>query len=367
MKRFFPFFIPLLLLFSFIFCGRKGPILPPLPQVIQKIEVFEIAQRGEAVFLEWENPTAYIDGSPVSVIVEVEIWLAERAKGAAGESAQLSLDEFEKKARILATIKKEQFSEFQVIRDETSIRLSYPYMFSGGDFIEKNLTFAIRVIDRRKKKSTFSDLLSIEPKFLSLPPRRVRATVFKDRIEVKWDPAEKNIDRSSPAYFKGYNIYRAEGDGIPRRLNSLLVKEGRYDDKDFLIGSVYRYFVRASAAESPPFAESDDSEIIMILARDTFPPAAPIDLVAIAAEDLISLSWETNSEKDLGGYRVWRKGEGEEEYTLLTPKPIRESAYNDTTVKKNKRYYYAITAQDKLGNESPKSKSISEIIKDKFS
>jgi fibronectin type 3 domain-containing protein len=48
----------------------------------------------------------------------------------------------------------------------------------------------------------------------------------------------------------------------------------------------------------------------------------------------------------------------------LTPEPIRENTYNDSIVEKNKRYYYAITALDESGNESPKSKSVSEVIKD---
>jgi len=367
MKRFFPFLVSLLLLLSFIFCGRKGPILPPLPRAIQKVEVFEITQRGERIILEWENPTAYVDGSPVSEISEIEIWLVEELKGTAGEGKQLSLEEFEKKARLMTTIKKEKFSEHQIQRDDNSVKLSYYYKFTGEDYIAKNLTFGLRVRGKRKRKSAFSDLLSIEARILSLPPRGVRAIVFKDRIEISWNPAEKNIDQSSPAYFKGYNIYRAEEEGMPLRINSKLVNERKYDDKDFIIGKVYHYFVRASAAEPPPFSESDDSEVVRILARDTFPPAAPTGLVSIAAENFISLSWDENPEEDLGGYRVWRKMEGQEEYVLLTQQPIRENAYNDTAVEKNKRYYYAITAQDRLGNESPKSESVSEVIKDEFS
>jgi len=58
--------------------------------------------------------------------------------------------------------------------------------------------------------------------------------------------------------------------------------------------------------------------------------------------------------------------EGEDEYISLTPLPIQENAFNDTNVEKNMRYYYAVSAQDKSGNESPKSQSVSQAIKDGF-
>ena len=60
------------------------------------------------------------------------------------------------------------------------------------------------------------------------------------------------------------------------------------------------------------------------------------------------------------GYRIWRKSNEDTEYTELGAL-IRENVYNDTTVKGDKRYEYAITAVDKSGNESEKSKSISII------
>jgi fibronectin type 3 domain-containing protein len=118
------------------------------------------------------------------------------------------------------------------------------------------------------------------------------------------------------------------------------------------------------ASDFPTLAESDNSDVIEVLAKDTFAPAVPSGLVSIAAEDFISISWDANLENDLAGYRVWRKMEGEDEFTLLTPQPVQENAFNDTNVGKNKRYYYAVSAQDKSGNESPKSESVSQTIKD---
>ncbi len=370
MKRFSLFLIPLFFLFTFVSCGKKGPILPPVKKIPQKVEVFGISQRGEKLILEWESPAAYTDGSSLSNISEIEIWLMEQerknAKKGPGGDKKVTLEEFERTARLVVSIKKERFSDYQTRRGDAPGRFRYYYELTGKDFTLKNLIFGLRVKDRKKRESAFSDLLVVGPEIISLPPAGIKASVFKDRIEITWSPPEKNIDQSSPPHYKGYNIYRQDEAGLAHRLNSQLVKERKYSDKDFLLGEVYHYFLRAVVSDSPPLSESDDSEVIEVLAKDIFAPAVPSGLVSIATEDFISISWDANLEKDLAGYRVWRKTEGEDKYILLTTLPIQENAFNDTNVAKKKRYYYAVTAQDKSGNESPKSESVSQAIKDGF-
>jgi predicted small lipoprotein YifL len=365
MKKFFPFLIFVFFLITLISCGKKGPILPPLPKVIQEIEVFDISQKGERLFLEWENPTAFVDGSPLPEVSEVEIWLFEVEKEEAGNKKP-AREDFEKVATLLVSLTQEDFSGFRIRTEDGSVRFAYPYKLTKKHFQLDSLIFSLRVKAKKRRKSEFSPLLTVQPLMLSLPPRAVKAAVFQDRIVVSWMPAERNLDQSSPANFKGYNVYRAEGNAPPRRLNSQLIKDNEYSDKDFLIGNVYSYIIRASATESSPFMESDDSEILEVRAEDAFPPAVPSGLVSIVAGDFVSLTWDENSDEDLAGYRVWRRLEGEDDFVLLTPQPIAENAFNDTTVEKNMRYHYAVTAQDGSGNESRKSKSVSEIIKEGF-
>jgi len=363
MKKIFPFLIFVSLLIPLASCGKKGPILPPLPKVIQEVEVFNISQRGGRLLLEWENPTAFADGSPLPEVSEVEIWLFEVEKEGAGNKKP-ARDEFEKVATLFVSLKQEEFSGFRFRTEEGSVRLVYPFTLTKKHFQLDSLIFSLRVKAKRRRKSEFSPLLTVRPFLVSLPPREVKAAVFQDRIEVSWMPAERNLDQSSPASFIGYNVYRAEGNAPPRHLNSQLIKDNKYSDKDFLIGNVYRYIIRASATESSPFMESDNSEPLEVRAEDSFPPAVPSGLVSIVAGDFVSLTWDENSDEDLAGYRVWRRMEGKDEFVLLTPQTIAENAFNDTTVEKNKRYHYAVTALDTSGNESRKSESVSEIIKD---
>lgn len=390
MKKFFPALSLACLLVSLVSCGKKGPILPPVPRIIQKVEAFEISQRGEKLLLEWENPAAYIDGSPVSEISEVEIWVMELEKESAekegteaegpakekkgkreedkkeipGKKENLTSEEFEKKARLLALVKQEEFSRHLVSPESELRRYRYSYPLSEKDLRLERLVFGLKVKGKGRRKSEFSRLLTVKPEVISLPPREVKASVFQDRIEISWKAADKNFDQTSPARSRGFNVYRSEGNDQPRRLNDELITEEKFSDKNFLLGKVYHYFIRASVTEPPPFMESGDSDVIEVQAKDMFAPAAPSGLISIAAESSISLTWDDNTETDLAGYRVWRRMEGESEFELLTPQPIRGNVFRDTRVEKSIRYDYAVTALDRAGNESPKSDIVSEIIKD---
>ncbi len=356
MKRFSHLSVLFFLLLLSSFCGRKGPLLPPLAKVPNKVEALDVIQRGERIILEWENPKTYIDGNPLAIDT-VEVWLHE------AENESAAKEEFEVKARLVASIAKEELAGCRINKGDPSSKIRYDYKLTERDFSSKSIILGLRVADKKKRKSELSELRSLKPTILSIPPQRIRANVFEDRIEIRWAAPEKNTDQSSPANLKGYNVYRAEGEAPPQRLNTDLVKEEKYEDRDFVFERLYRYFIRAAATDVSPFVESDDSERVEVVPKDIFPPASPSGLVSVTAENIISLSWDANPEKDLAGYRVWRKAEGEAEFILLTPELIGENAYSDPRVEKNKRYYYAITAQDKSGNESQKSDAVSEIIK----
>jgi len=365
MKNFFSVLLTTILLLSGLSCGKKGNILPPLVRFPQTAEDVRIVQKAEQIILTWQNPTAYDDGSALSAIEEIEIWVLEVKTTKEKETAEIQAEGFEQKAKLYATIEKDQISEYlgEERAGEGSMRYSYP--LSGKDFLSTKYTFGLRIKDN-KRYSPFSALISLKPVVLPLPPSNAAAVVYTDRIEIQWQPPSKNIDQSIPPNVKGYNIYRSEGEAEPQLLNAGLIKEEKYDDRNFVFGQTYKYFVRASATDTSPYLESEDSAGIEILTRDTFAPEAPKGLISVAGQDVLSISWDASEEDDLAGYRVWRREEGTEEILLLTPDPIKESAYNDREVERGKMYAYAVTALDKSGNESPRSKILIDGIRERM-
>ena len=87
---------------------------------------------------------------------------------------------------------------------------------------------------------------------------------------------------------------------------------------------------------------------------DTFPPAPPKQLAAIAGVGVINLIWEPNSEADLAGYIVLRGTAPGGTLQALTPSPIRETTYRDQTATPGVLYVYAVVAVD---NASPQNVS----------
>jgi len=370
----------------FLFCcGKKGPIFPPLVHIPKPIEEFVVFQRGANVILNWNNPEAYVDGSPIEEITRVEIWrmiesdkdgtdteselnaaeeegqreVEQESEDQGVESKSSSAENFSEKAKLVISIAQENFFEYQNKTQDQRLLggFTYSYPLSSEDLKGQTNTFGLKVW-AQKKESDFSALRSIKPKALPCPPTGLTTKVLEDKIQIQWMPPDKNIDDSAPASVNGYTVYRgSEGEGI-RCVSPVLITETEFFDSEFEFDEAYTYYVRTSASESAPFLESDNSEPVNVVPKDTFPPKTPGGLVAISGDDFVSLSWDINREQDLAGYRIWRKTGKEKKYTALG-EVIRENVFNDTAVRRDQRYDYAVSAVDKSGNESQKSKSIS--------
>jgi hypothetical protein len=106
------------------------------------------------------------------------------------------------------------------------------------------------------------------------------------------------------------------------------------------------YVVRATRMAGTVSIESQPSLPVCLTAVDTFPPAAPRGLAAVPGEGAVNLIWEPNTEKDLAGYLVFRGETGAEKLVRITPAPIRDTTYRDTTVKSGTSYDYVVVAVD---------------------
>ncbi len=385
MKRYFFTIILILSSFFLSLCGKKGPIYPPQIKIPNIVETFKAIQRGDIIVLTWRNPATYIDGSPITEIAGVLIKVMEEELKEGMTLADMSEKIFSEKARILKSIPAEEFSVYQTIKEDETVEYNYIHHFKLKDFEKKRLTLAIKIVDARGKYSDLSGFVYLEPKKAPLPPRGLSFEVYENKIELKWKHPEKTFVHSIasdliicycsyssflsiftislPGYgIDGYNIYRlTEGKELERR-NSSSIKDIYFDDIQFTFGSRYIYFVRAAAAGISPLLESVDSDTIEVTPRDRFPPVPPKELSAVAGDSFITLIWESNQEKDLAGYKVWRKSQAETKYRLITPELVESNSYLDSQVKDNIRYEYVITACDISGNESEKSQPVSLVI-----
>jgi hypothetical protein len=120
------------------------------------------------------------------------------------------------------------------------------------------------------------------------------------------------------------------------------------------------YVVRAVQGTAPVAIEGEPSKPFCFTPADRFAPMAPAGLVAVAAEGAISLIWEPAGEPDLLGYTVLRGAPGDATLQPLTPMPITEARFVDSTARAGTRYVYAVVAVDKAMNVSMESNRAEE-------
>lgn len=78
----------------------------------------------------------------------------------------------------------------------------------------------------------------------------------------------------------------------------------------------------------------------------------------ISFEKRVELNWGIPDQQHFDAFRVYRKGEGESEFTLLAELPATRLYYNDTTAIYNSTYYYYLTIKSGI-NESKPSETVS--------
>ncbi len=104
--------------------------------------------------------------------------------------------------------------------------------------------------------------------------------------------------------------------------------------------------------------DSDDDDCICPRVDDD-PPAAPRGLFSITGDQEVTLVWLANTESDVAGYDLWWNYEYEGEYEYLATVGHVEGFYDyefiDNEAVNGETYFYAVTAFDEAGNESPMS------------
>ena len=356
-------------------CGRKGPILPPLNKTPQTVKNLTCKQMGDTLRISWEAPETTLSGMPLNPDSYVEIYMAlypivqeppagqEEAGGEqAGESSPPSPEtgppadfNFEQESYRLAVVHRRSEEEMEEAELPPGLPLWFDLKLENPDYFSKGLIFAALVHDGRKRKSAFSELCSFRPRALSLPPKNLNYSVREDAVAITWEPPEANIDGSTPAAVETYDLFRSGGQGEYRKLTEKPIKETSFEDKNIVFGSTYLYFVKALPAEGTAAYESGLSLALEVIVKDTFPPSVPGDLDFISGGGMISLSWKAGPEMDLAGYMIFRRRVDEADFKALTPQPVKENAYSDSTAVKGILYEYTVTAVDKAGNESGRS------------
>lgn len=173
------------------------------------------------------------------------------------------------------------------------------------------------------------------------PPPGAVDVAFDERVfMITWVPPA-----TERAGALAYNVYAGATERVA--LNASPISAAAYEHGPVTFGEERCFAVRTVQTVQNVPIESAPSEPACAVPADVFPPGAPRGLQIVAAPEGISLSWNPNTEPDLGGYVVLRAEAPGETLQPLTREPITETSYRDTAVQPGVRYVYAIVAVDK--------------------
>lgn len=226
--------------------------------------------------------------------------------------------------------------------------------------------YTVRTRASHRRASDASNLVMLRVLPVPAPPEAVTASVTEQAIELAWRaPAPVG------AGVVGYRVYRRAVTAEASAADPVFLaptSSTAYRDAQFEFGRTYVYTVVSVAQHETASVESAPSAPVEVTPRDTFPPAAPQNLVIVLvpatadAPASLELSWGISAETDLAGYHIYRS---EQEGTLggrLNPELLPSPAFRDISVAPGKRYFYRVAAVDRAGNESPASAPVAEII-----
>lgn len=369
-------------------CGKKGPPLPPLVRVPAAPAEVTAERRGQAVDVRFAVPAANTDGSRPANIERVEVYALNGPKVAA-EAEVL------KAGTRVGTIdvKAPRDPNDTVDADEPDSDmqpLEGPGLDQGATAHVRDLlseaavsgdastrTYVSVGITTRGRRGPVSKATAVPLGPAPAAPPQPSLSYDETTITLSWAPLDSPpATEGGEAPTLAYHVYdvspappasatesggdrQASAGGQPARLTNTPLAEPTYADTRITWNAERCYVVRTVRRYGDLVVEGDSSRQRCATLKDTFPPAPPTGVTAVASEGSINLIWTPNSERDLAGYQVLRATLPSGELTLMTPTTITESSFADA-VKAGARYAYAVQAVDSAGNASAPSDRIEE-------
>jgi hypothetical protein len=349
-------------------CGAPGEPIPPSPPIPVAVNDLTAHQAGDGVQLIFTLPINSVSGDRLTAPPAVEV-----VRGVPKPDGSPDKKSF----RVVYTIPGSLMDNYV---SEGHVKFIDPVAPSETrEHPGSTLIYVVRTRASKKRASADSNTVSVVMFPVPEAVGHLEAKLTESAIELRWTAPTRTSGGDALTGLSGYRIYRAELDPASAEAAAIDFSKAKWksppaflassDDTSFRdtlfdFGRTYVYLVRSLELADGKELESGDSIPAIVAARDTFPPAAPSNLVAAvlsgseAGSTVADLSWSINLETDLAGYRVYRSERQGTRGELITADLLLAPAYRDTSVEPGRRYWYSVTAVDRAGNESESSASV---------
>ncbi|HEX9501924.1 MAG TPA: hypothetical protein VGA10_09750 [Thermoanaerobaculia bacterium] len=363
-------------------CGKRGDPHPPVPVIPKAISDLVVAQRGAKVILSWSFPSLTTAGQKLGGIRRIVLYRYTEELPAGQpprDSKSLLPGDIDPTVPTAVSlfakvppIGPQQFTRLRQRLDSiesadlpsatVGAKLLYedtpPFHSSDGRPVR--IDYAA-VTEGSTARSAMSNIATIVPIDVPMPPDSVTAVARPEGIVLTWKAPEKVITGTEKPRIVGYNVYRTAPnqtvDDLSTPVNPTPVGKTTYTDVPAY--GPYQYVVTAIAATGTPRIESDPSASVTAQFQDLLAPPPPTGLTALVETNAVRLVWDAVDASDLAGYRIWRtEGSGLQELKpvgrvpMVVDHPLTQTNYTDATVHPGISYFYEVSSVDKSGNES---------------
>ena len=222
---------------------------------------------------------------------------------------------------------------------------------------ETQYSYRIKGITSFEEEGPVSDTISGQgKKKISCVPNITRGTFINgDDALIFW-----SFDCEDPDQIDQFVIKRASS---PNGVYETLVSQIPIEERNMTFKlKEDRSYIRLLAVTKDSIEKA--SYPFLLSKEDTIPPAVPTGLkVEIDSTAVAYLTWDSNTEPDLYGYRVLRSFNSDEEKSSISEEIILQNEFTDTLSLElgNEKVYYSITALDSHFNESQPCQHVAAI------
>ncbi len=353
-------------------CAAPGEPTERKPRVPTPVTDLAATQQDDNVILSFTLPKESVDRRPLKETPSIEIYrdFAPVSAGAAPNAPANPTP--------LVTIPSAMVDQYG---DHGHIR--YMDWLKLEDFTQHPAAQAIYIVRTRasiKKASANSNLAALRIEPAADPMTDLHAEATHQGVVLTWTPPQRTLIGSVPPIVS-YRVYRSEPESQSQsatlnppkqasQANSPLAHIGDipappFRDPQIKFGNTYTYSVRSVVQYDGIQVESADSNLIALTPQDTFPPDTPQGLVVVlvpaqnGAPAYFDLSWSISPDNDIAGYNIYRTEQEGAPGNKLNPQLLLTPVFRDMNVLPGHRYFYAVTAVDRAGNESPASAAAS--------
>jgi predicted small lipoprotein YifL len=402
-------------------CGKKGPPLPPLSRVPSPPANPQAARFGDDVYVWFTVPSTNVSGQSPADVSAIELYAVTSVLPPSGPDLTDAAEKIASypvhvpppvppagpdgtpapafptppgfAQGATAVVRETLTPDLRVATElpevpgapssaaEAAERLPGPLVGPAGGLLRRH--YFLVAVASRGRASAPTAVLSVPVGDASDPPTGLQLEYTENSMTLAWQPsanahaapaapddptllpAKPLLPAPSPT---GYHVIEAPKDSgaaadpfaiaLPTALTTQPL-----GTTTFTIPGAVRYgeercfVVRAVDVLGGTVTVGRASQPACVTPVDTFPPAAPRQLAAIAGVGVINLIWEPNTEPDLAGYIVLRGTAPGETLQALTPSPIRETTYRDQTATPGVRYVYAVVAVDSASPQNVSGQS----------